>query len=91
MKNLQFYFIQMKLKMGIVFKIKTGYKLELLTKETQKLLGGGPLIDKDKNNKNVPQLDQVELFCCIVTLFLIHIYKILNFYMNLFQIKVLDS
>ena len=41
-------------------KIKTGYKLELLTKETQKLLGDGPLIDKDKNSKNVPQLDQVE-------------------------------
>ena len=42
------------------FKIKTGYKLELLNKETQKLLGDGPLIDKDKNSKNVPQLDQVE-------------------------------
>ena len=32
MKNLQFSSIQ------IVFKIKTGYKLELLTKEIQKLL-----------------------------------------------------
>ena len=42
------------------FKIKTGYKLELLTKETQRLLGDGPLIDKGKNSKNVPQLDQVE-------------------------------
>ena len=39
------------------FKIKTGYKLELLTEETQKLLGDGPVIDKDKNSKNVPQLD----------------------------------
>ena len=46
------------------FKIKIGYKLELLIKE--KLLGDGPLIDKDKNSKNVPQLDQVEyvLFHC---------------------------
>ena len=26
------------------FKIKAGYKLELLTKETHKLLGDGPLI-----------------------------------------------
>ena len=37
------------------FRIKTGYKLELLTKETQKLLGDGPSIDKDKNSENVPQ------------------------------------
>ena len=36
-----------------VFKIKAGYKLELLTSETQKLLGDGPIIDKDKNGKNV--------------------------------------
>ena len=56
-------------KSRIVFKIKTGYKLELLSKETQKLLGDGPIIDKDKNSKNVPQLDQVEyvlLHCNIV-------------------------
>ena len=37
-----------EVKNRIVFKIKTGYKLELLTKETQKLLGDGPLIDKKK-------------------------------------------
>ena len=42
------------------FRIKTGYKLELLTEESQKLLGDGPVIDKDKNSKNVPQLNQVE-------------------------------
>ena len=51
------------------FRIKTGYKLELLTKESQNLLGNGPVIDKDKNSKNVPQLDQVEyvlLHCNIV-------------------------
>ena len=56
-------------KNRINFKIKTGYKLELLTKETQKLLGDGPIIDEDKNSKNVPQLDQVEyvlLHCNIV-------------------------
>ena len=52
------------------FKIKTGYKLELLIKETQKLLGDGPLIDKDKKRKNVPQLHQVEyvlLHCNLVS------------------------
>ena len=51
------------------FKIKTGYKLEILTTETIKLLGDGPVIDKDKNSKNVPQLDQVDyvlLHCNIV-------------------------
>ena len=47
-------------KNRISFKIKTGYKLELLTSQTQKLLGDGPIIDKDKVSKNVPQLDQVE-------------------------------
>ena len=49
-----------EVKNRIVFKIKTGYKLELLTKETQKLLSDGPIINKNKNSKNVPQLDQVE-------------------------------
>ena len=58
-----------EVKNRIVFKIKTGYKLELLTKETQKLLGDGPLVDKNKNSKNVPQLDQVQyvlLHCNLV-------------------------
>ena len=49
-----------EVKNRIVFKIKTGYKLELLSKETQKVLGDGPIIDKNKNSNNVPQLDQVE-------------------------------
>ena len=55
-----------EVKNRIVFKIKTGYKSDSLTKETQKLLGDGLVIDKDKNGKNVPQLDQVEyvLFHC---------------------------
>ena len=48
------------MKLRIVFKIKTEYKLELLTKETQKLLADESIIYKDKNSKNVPQLDQVE-------------------------------
>ena len=49
-----------KIKNKIVFKIKTGYKLELLTNETMKLLGDGPIIDKDKNGDNVPELEQVD-------------------------------
>ena len=35
-----------EVKNRIVFKIKTGYKLELLSKETEKLLGDGPVIYK---------------------------------------------
>ena len=37
-----------KVKNRVVFKIKTGYKLKLLSKETEKLLQGGPIIDKNK-------------------------------------------
>ena len=53
----------------IVFKIKTGYKLELLSKETMKLLGSTKdIIDSDKNSENVPRLENVEvvLFCNLV-------------------------
>ena len=46
----------------IVFKIKTGYKLELLSKETMKLLGSTKdIIDSDKNSEKVPRLENVEV------------------------------
>ena len=46
----------------IVFKIKSGYKLELLSKETMKLLGStSNPIDKDKNSELVPKLESVDL------------------------------
>ena len=46
----------------IVFKIKSGYKLELLTKETMKLLRiTSNTIDKDKNIELVPKLENVDL------------------------------
>ena len=46
----------------IVFKIKSGYKLELLSKETIKLLGSTKnIIDSDKNSENVPRLENVEV------------------------------
>ena len=46
----------------IVFKIKSGYKLELLSKETKKLLGSiSSIIDADKNSENVPRLENVEV------------------------------
>ena len=46
----------------IVFKINGGYKLELLSKETMKLLGSTKdTIDADKNSENVPKLENVEV------------------------------
>ena len=46
----------------IVFKIKTRYKLELLSKEIMKLLGSTKdIIDADKNSENVPKLENVEV------------------------------
>ena len=51
-----------KIKNRILFKIKTGYKLELLTLETMKLLGSTKKdLDSDKNSKNVPKLESVEV------------------------------
>ena len=46
----------------IVFKIKSGYKLELLSKETMKLLGSSvDIIDGDKNSDLVPKLESADL------------------------------
>ena len=46
----------------IVFKIKTGYKLELLSKETMKLLGStSNIINADKNSETVPRLENVDV------------------------------
>ena len=46
----------------IVFKIKTGYKLELLSKETMKLLRSTKdIIDSDKNSENVSRLENFEV------------------------------
>ena len=46
----------------MIFKIKNGYKLELLTPETMKLLGNTKEdVDKDKNRENVPKLEIVEV------------------------------
>ena len=46
-----------KTKRRIVFKIKTGYKLELLSPETMKLLESAKnFIDQDKDREDVPKL-----------------------------------
>ena len=51
-----------KIKNRIVFKVKTGYKLELLSPETMKPLGSTKHdADKDKNGKDVPKLESIEV------------------------------
>ena len=51
-----------KIKNRIVFKIKTGFKLELLSSETMKLLGSTKKdVDKDKDGENVTKLESVEV------------------------------
>ena len=51
-----------KIENIIMFKIKNGYYLELLTPETMKLLGStNSKITKDKNGENVPHLGIVEV------------------------------
>ena len=51
-----------KIKSKITFKIKKGYKLELLTEETQKLLGSSKKeIDEDKDGELVPKIENVDV------------------------------
>ena len=46
----------------IVFKIKSRYNLELLSKETMQLLGSTKdITDADKNSENVPRLENVKV------------------------------
>ena len=51
-----------KIKNRIVFEIKTGYKLELLSSETMKLLGSARKdVNQDKDDENVQKLKSVEV------------------------------
>ena len=51
-----------KIRNRIVFKVKTDYKLELLSAETMKLLGSTKKdVDKDKDGEDVPKLESVEV------------------------------
>ena len=70
-----------RIKNRIVFKIKTGYKLELLTPETTEVFGSTKKdADKDKNGKNVPRLefdDAVLVHCNLVQNDYQHMSKVL--------------
>ena len=51
-----------KVKNRIVFRIKTGYKLEMLTPETMTLLGRTKKdVDEDKDGEKVPKLESAEV------------------------------
>ena len=51
-----------KIENRIVFKIKTSYKLELLTPETMTLLGSTKKdVDADKNSEHTPKLESAEV------------------------------
>ena len=51
-----------KIKNSIVFKIKTGYKLEVLSSKTMKLLGSAKKdVDKDKGGEDVRKLESVKV------------------------------
>ena len=61
-ENLPVQIYPNKIKNRIVFKIKTGYKLELLTPETMRLLGSTKQhVDADKNGENVSKLEIAEV------------------------------
>ena len=63
-----------KIENKITFKIENGYSLELLTKETMKLLGSTEnKITKAKNGENVPHLEITEVV-------LVHCYMVNNDY-----------
>ena len=61
-QNLPVQIYPNKIKNRIVFKIKTGYKLESLSSETMKLLGSIKKdINHDKDVDDVPKLESVEV------------------------------
>ena len=61
-ENLPVQIYPNKIENRIVFKIKSGYKLKLLTPETVKLLGSTKKdVDGDKNGENLPKLESVEV------------------------------
>ena len=51
-----------KIKNRIVFKLKTGFKLELLSPETMKLLGSTKKdADKDKDGEDIPKIESAKV------------------------------
>lgn len=75
---------------GLVFKVKDGYKLELQTPVTMKLLGcTKELIYRSKNEENVPGLKVVEVVLTQYNLVDDHISKTLRYYLFLHPINLI--
>ena len=77
-----------KIKNRIIFKIKSSYKVELLTPETMKLSGSTKkVVGKDKNGENVPKIESVEfvLVHCNLVKMIINITR--RYYLRLYLIK----
>ena len=71
-----------------MFEIKTGYYLELLTRETMKLLGNTKSkITKDGDGENMHNLEVNEIVLIIVILSTTIIIKIQESYIHLFLIN----
>ena len=84
--------IHHKIKNRIVFKIKVGCKLELLTPETMKLLGSTEnYADKDEDEENVPRLESVEVVLVHYNLVKNDYQHTSKFLLLLFQTNNLDS
>ena len=86
-ENLPIQIYPNKIKNRIVFKIKSGYKLELLTTETMKLLGSTKKdAERDKDGEILPKLESVEVVlvhCNLVKNDYQHISKVLfSFVLN---------
>ena len=65
-----------KIKNRVVFKIKTGYKLELLSKETMRLLASTEkVIARNKNGENVPKLE-IKDICIVIAIAILVILSI---------------
>ena len=74
----------------ITFKIKKGYSLELLTKETMKLLGSTKnKITKDKSSENVPHLEITEVVLVHCNMVNNDYQHFVEYYIHLFQINLL--
>ena len=74
----------------VTFRIKTGYKLELLTDETMRLLGDGAILGTTKNGENVPSLEIVRNVLVFRKLVQMLIYKTVNYCFLLFLILDLE-
>ena len=57
----------------------------MLTSETMALLGDGPIVDTNKNGKNVPELEKVSSVLLHCNVFKMIIYKIADYCILLFQ------